>query len=98
MVWQITARATTVKSQANSMDTYSRRDNIIIYGIKEPAYESSTLCEKAVTTFFSDQLGFTDAEVYAIRFVICHRINERKTRKPIIVRFVSYFDRERVWS
>ena len=90
--------ATSVKSQANSMETYSRRDNIIIYGINEPANESSTLCEKAVRKFFSDQLGFTDADAAAIRFVRCHRLNERKTRKPIIVRFVSYSDRERVWS
>ena len=33
---KLQTEAIAVQSQANSMETYSRRDNIIIYGIKEP--------------------------------------------------------------
>ena len=88
-----------VQSQANSMETYSRRDNIIIYGIKEPDNESAFLCQKAVRQLFVDQLKFTDAEAAAVPFVKCHRLYDRRaTRKPIIVRFQKFSDRERVWS
>ena len=81
------------------METYSRRDNIIIYGIKEPENESSILCEKSVRQLFVNQLGLTNDDAAAIRFVRCHRLYERRaTRKPIIVRFFNYSDRERVWA
>ena len=96
---RLQSEATSVKSQANSMETYSRRDNIIIYGIKEPENESSILCEKSVRQLFVNQLGLTDDDAAAIRFVRCHRLYERRaTRKPIIVRFFNYADRERVWA
>ena len=45
---KLQGESVSVQSQANSMETYSRRDNLIIYGIKEPANESAFLCQKAV--------------------------------------------------
>ena len=96
---KLQSESTTVQSQANNMETYSRRDNIIIYGVKEPANESSVLCEKAVKQLFVDQLSFTREEAAAVSFVRCHRLYDRRaTRKPIIVRFQNYCDREKVWS
>ena len=81
------------------METYSRRDNIIIHGIKEPAGETSVLCEKAVRQFFVDQLKFSAIDAAAIRFARCHRLHDRRTtRKPIIVRFVNFSDIEHVWA
>ena len=57
------------------------------------------LCQKAVRQLFVDQLKFTDAEAAAVPFVRCHRLYDRRaTRKPIIVRFQKFSDRERVWS
>ena len=57
------------------------------------------LCEKSVRQLFVNQLGLTDDDAAAIRFVRCHRLYERRdTRKPIIVRFLNYSDREREWS
>ena len=81
------------------METYSRRDNIIIYGIKEPSNESACLRQKAVRQLFVNQLKFTDAEAAAVPFVRCHRLYDRRaTRKPIIVRFQKFSNRERVWA
>ena len=81
------------------METYSRRDNIIIYGVKEPTNESSVLCEKAVKQLFVDQLNFTREEAAAVSFVRSHRLYDRRSkRKPIIARFQNYCDREKVWS
>ena len=52
-----------------------------------------------VRRLFVDQLKFTDAEAAAVPFVRCHRLyDHRATRKPIIVRFLKFGDRERVWS
>ena len=96
---KLQGESVSVQSQANSMETYSRRDNLIIYGIKEPANESAFLCQKAVRQMFVDQLKFSDAEAAAVPFVRCHRLYDRRaTRKPIIVRFQNFSDRERVWS
>ena len=64
---------------------YSRRDNIIFYGISEPQNESSVLCEN---------------DASRMRFVRCHRLHDQrhKSNNPIIVRFKEYSDRERVWN
>ena len=42
----------TLKSHANSLETYSRRDNLIIYSIPEPDRESGTQGEKSMKQFF----------------------------------------------
>ena len=97
---RIQSEAAAVKSQTNSIETYSRRDNIIFYGIKELQNETPVLCVKAVKKFFVDHLGFSDAEAGNVAFVRCHRMHDfrHKSNNPIIVRFKDYGDRERVWS
>ena len=94
---KLLSESTSVQSQVNNMEPYSRRDNIIIHGVKEPAGETSVLCEKAVRQFFADQLKFSAADVAATCFVRCHRLHDRRaTHKPIIVRFVNFCDRKHV--
>ena len=90
--------AAVVKSQTNNIEMYSRRDNIIFYGIPEPQNESSVLCERAVRSFFVNQLKLSENDVSRMRFVRCHRLNDQrhKSNNPIIVRFKEYSDRERV--
>ena len=80
--------------------SYSRRDNVIFCGSKEPQNETPVLCEKAVKKFFVDHLGFSFAEAGNVAFVRCHRMHDfrHKSNNPIIVRFKDYKDRERVWS
>ena len=97
---RIQSEAAAVKSQTNSIETYSRRDNVIFYGIKEPNNETPVLCEKAAKKFFVDHLGFSDSEAGNVAFVRCHRMHDfrHKSNNPIIVRFKDYKDRERVWS
>ena len=97
---RIQSEAAAVKFQTNSIETYSRRDNVIFYGIKEPQNETPVLCEKAVKKFFVEHLGFSDSEAGNVAFVRCHRMHDfrHKSNNPIIVRFKVYKDRERVWS
>ena len=90
--------AAVVKSQTNNIEMYSRHDNIIIYGIPEPQNGSSVLCERAVRSFFVNQLQFSENDALNIGFVRCHRLHDQrhKSNNPIIVRFKEYSDRERV--
>ena len=72
-----------IKTQTNSLESYSRRDNLILYGIDEPTNESSVTCEKLVRQFFVNQLQFSDASAAAVPFVRCHRLqsNTRNSQK-----------------
>ena len=92
---------TTIKTQTNNMETYSRRDNLIFHGIVEPTNESSVSCTKSVRKLMVDKLQLSENAAAGVQFVRCHRINESKrasTCKPIIVRFKNYNDRELIWS
>ena len=92
--------AAVVKSQTNNIEMYSRRDNIIFYGIPEPQNESSVLCERAVRSFCVNQLKLSENDASRMIFVRCHRLHDQrhKSINPIIVRFKEYSDRERVWT
>ena len=82
------------------METYSRRDNLVFHGISQPVYESSISCAKAVRKFMVDQLQFNEEDASAVQFVRCHRLNDNRKsqKKPVIVRFKSYSDREAFWT
>lgn len=90
----------TLKEHTLSMEAYSRKDNIIIYGVNESEGESSIDCAKSVRFFFKNLLELSDEQINAIGFVRCHRLRESKNNntRPIIVRFYRYSDRELIWS
>ena len=79
----------TLKSQANSLETYSRRDNLIVHGIPESDKESATQCEKSVKQFFVNHLNLTDQESTDIKFIRCHRLHttRKASVKPMIQKF-----------
>ena len=97
---ELKSENSSLKKQANDIELYSRRDNILFYGIKEHNNESSTLCEKAVRTFLVEKLFLSEEQSRSIPFVRCHRLhqNNKSHVAPIIVRFKNYYDRELVWS
>ena len=66
----------------------------------KPVNESSIFCAKAVRKFMVDQLQFNEEDASAVHFLRCHRLNDNRKsqKKPVIVRFKSYSDREAVWS
>ena len=85
-----------LKNQTNNIESYSRRDNLIIYGVTEPKNESPSQCEKLVKQSFVTHLNLTDLEAGNIEFVRCHRLysNRKNAVKPVIVRFKNFNDRE----
>lgn len=89
-----------LKEQTNGLETYSRRNNLIIHGIPEDIGESQESLYKAVRSFFCAKLGINQDVVNNMKFIRCHRLNtsEYRSIKPIIVRFNDYDDRDRVWK
>ena len=86
-----------IRTQTNSMETYSRRDNLLC----QPTNESDFSCAKSVRKFLVNQLQMSEEKASSVQFVRCHRLNEHNKRSeiiPIIARFKSYSDREMVLS
>lgn len=89
-----------LKNQCNKTEQYTRRDNLIFYGINEEENESVDQCERGVRSFFVDKLRMEEAAVNEIKFVRCHRLigSKHDAVRPVIVRFREYHDREKIWK
>ena len=87
-----------LKSQTNSIETYSRKDNIVFYGISEKNNESESQCATSVRQFMMNTLKIPQDRVNKMTFVRYHRLSQRSKNRPIIVRFRDWSDREHVWS
>ena len=72
------------------LENYSRRENLIISGILENETEkdSKTVCSE----FFKDKLKINKP----IEIIRCHRIGKPGGKRPLIVRFREYEDKELV--
>ena len=87
-----------VKSQTNNIETYSRKDNIVLYEIAEKQNESNDECATAVRKFMVEVLNIPQDRVNGVVFIRCHHIRLRARTCPIIVCFREFKDRELVWS
>ena len=72
-------------------ESYSRRENLIFRGIKS----SAEPCEKIVRNILC-KMNIAGICHETVPIVNCHYLNSSKTQ--IIVRFLMYCDRDRVWS
>ena len=84
------------KNKSNDIETYSRKNNIIINGIPEVSGETNEICESAVWAFLRNTLNIDGAVVDDIQCTRCHRLMAQI--RHIIVRFRDYSDREYVWK
>ena len=87
------AEIASLKTEVIHLDSYVRRDNLIIYNLPTHINEN---CEKKVKALFKDTLQLEDSDDYKI--VRCHRLNSQSEPKPMIVRFHFYGDRQKVWK
>lgn len=84
-----------LKTQRLSAELYSKKTNLLFYGIKQQPDEN---CEKTIREFISKNLGL-DAEAMLLANV--HRLPSRKVSsrdrpRPIITKFVLMKDRDAV--
>ena len=95
---------TSIKSleeEVLALQTYSRKDNLLIDGISESPNED--VCMK-LCIFFKDKLGISNTG--EIKFVRCHRLgrpphmisDSMNRHRTIIVKYLLYSDCKKVWK
>lgn len=79
-------------------EAYSRRDNLIFYGVPEAADETSQGLKASIVDIMKIKMKVSDAE--KIPFVRIHRFGRAVENKPrpVLARFHYYPDKERVWK
>ena len=89
----------------DKQESYSRRENLLIRGIKEQAEETEKMCEDAVRQLLISEMNINDDKVKKMVLVRCHRIgpnnndnNSTNYCRAIIVRFLDFNDRKLVWG
>ena len=93
-----------LKRRNIKLEAYTRRESIKIFGIKEPAGETTEKTEEPVRTMLKEKMKIPSDSVDNIRFERVHRMATRQDRvnstKPraTIVKFSFYQDKEYVWS
>ena len=81
-----------LSTRVTHLDTYSRRSNLIFYGIMQNDGEN---CETKLREFVKNTLKLHGA--YEMDIERCHRLGGRKPQ-PMICRFTRFKDREAVWA
>lgn len=93
-----------LENQCDALDSYGRRENIVIRGIPEPDGEDESRCIQAVRDMFVNVLHLDRNIVNRMVFARCHRLGKpddtqnRHFNRPVIVRFLDYNERRRVWE
>ena len=82
------------------LDVYIRRENLKFSGISMDKNEDIDSTQRKIREFFSSQLGIINSDT--IEFQRCHRLGGRSDidtkGRDIIVRFLRYQDRMKVWN
>ena len=92
------AENSALRSRAIESEAYSRRDNLLFYGIKEDAWETPALLRKKLDEQVLSKLNipnYSSIKVVRIHRLYPKRVNQQKPR-PLIVRFHFYGDREAI--
>ena len=84
------------------LESYSRRDNIKIFGVKEKSHESNADTEEELRNFLRSKLKIPSSDEAQINFERVHRINTRvsdnKKPHPIIAKVSQYQDKNLIKS
>ncbi len=94
---------TSLQEQQLNLDTYSRRDNLLIENVAEGKGEGRD-CSSKILTFLKKTLKMDEDQVSKIKIVFCHHIghvnpNQNKQKpRTTICRFHYFTDREDVWN
>ena len=91
-------------NQQESPESYSRRDNLLIRGIKEQQNETQETCIAAVRDVLIRDFKMEPDFVNKIVIVRCHRFGssfaggiDASFLRAMIVRFLNFNDRQAVW-
>ena len=95
---QIETTVHDLDDKADYLENQSRRNNLRVDGIPEAPTETWEVTEAALRCSIIQDLGVPLAQVEAIKIERAHRTGRRIANKPrpIVVKFLSYKDRELV--
>ena len=88
-----------LRTQIDSMESQSRKNNVVVRGIKEEQCETWEKCEKAVRESLVEKLEMKPEDADAISTERAHRLPERRRedgKRDVIVKLSFYKDRERI--
>jgi len=95
----IKKKVSIVEERSENMEMYSRKNCLVLHGIEEQQNEDVI---QIVTHFIHSKLNLTDFNVTGRVFDNIHRLGKKSTTnkrpRPVIVKFVSYLDRKKVWN
>ena len=87
-----------LKNRVIQLESHGKRENLLFNGIKENnSKETWEDCEQAVKNIITETMGLNGQNM---NFERTHRYGQKKAGKtrPIIVKFSSFKDREKVWA
>ena len=88
-----------LKRKINILENSSRRDNIVLHGIKQHRGETYLSCINTVKSFICDNLKISEDIVNKMYFVKCYRMSRFKHGdNPIVVRLLSSADRMLIFN
>lgn len=92
-------------THVNDLESYGRRENLVIRGIPEQKDEDENKCASAVRQSFIDKVGIRADIANKMIFQRCHRMGDiaddkatNSYTRPIIVRFLDFNARKLVWG
>ena len=92
----LTERSKVLEESIDQQEQYSRRNCLLIHGVEENSNEDT---DKLALNIINNDLEIDLTEIAIDRK---HRIGDPKTKKrkvrPMIVKFVRYYDRKQVFS
>ena len=91
----MTSRLEKLEERQIASDSYSKRDNLLIYGIPQ---KDNEVCLAEVRQFMIQHLKIARVIVEPMKIQRCHRLNINMTPQPIICRFHFFPDRMTVWN
>lgn len=84
---QMQQKLASLEDKVDDFENRSRRNNLIIYGLKEPPRETPQMLQDNINEILENKLG-----IRAITVERCHRLGrivENKDR-PVILKFIDY--------
>ena len=91
--FRLESRTTEAERKHEHLEAMSRRDNLKFFGIEDQEKETWEQSEDKVREYMRKELNLDDSEIKIER---AHRLPNKSSPRPIIVKFSFYKDRETV--
>ena len=98
----LTRSVNSEKERAVKLESHSRRNNLIFYGIPEETNESSAKSESLLYSFLEENLKMEEEDIVGMSVERAHRLGKRNANgdkpRPIIAKFTFHKDKELILS